>query len=67
MSTPIPLPNGAGDVRVGISVGVGVAGHTERHVDSDRLLTLADTAMYRAKARGGNTFRIASLSAETLA
>ncbi len=58
---PITLPN-TGPVpmlpvriRVGISVGVGVAGADHPEVDADRLLTLADTAMYRAKAAGGTT------------
>jgi diguanylate cyclase (GGDEF)-like protein/PAS domain S-box-containing protein len=56
VSEPIAFDSGD-EVRVGISVGVGVA---DEHgdVDSDRLLTLADKAKYRAKARGGNTFRI---------
>ena len=40
-------------IRVGISIGVGVAGPDHPEVDPDRLLTLADTAMYRAKAAGG--------------
>lgn len=40
-------------IRVGISIGVGVAGAHHTDVDPDRLLTLADTAMYRAKAAGG--------------
>ncbi|MCX7620170.1 MAG: diguanylate cyclase [Acidimicrobiales bacterium] len=57
---PIDLPGGE-PVRVGISVGIGVAHSRQEQVDPDRLLTLADTAMYRAKARGGNTFRIAAL------
>ncbi len=60
VSQPITLPDGE-QVRVGISVGIGVAHPRQENVDPDRLLTLADTAMYRAKARGGNTFRIAAL------
>jgi diguanylate cyclase (GGDEF)-like protein len=60
VSQPIALPDGS-EVRVGISVGIGVARARQENVDPDRLLTLADTAMYRAKARGGNTFRIAAL------
>jgi diguanylate cyclase (GGDEF)-like protein/PAS domain S-box-containing protein len=42
-------------IRVGISIGIGVAGADQTDVDPDRLLTLADTAMYRAKAAGGTT------------
>jgi GGDEF domain-containing protein len=43
-------------IRVGISVGVGVvAADRSVVVDPDRLLTLADSAMYRAKAQGGTT------------
>jgi diguanylate cyclase (GGDEF)-like protein len=48
-------------VRVGISVGIAVARPDLVQVDPDKLLTTADTAMYRAKARGGNTFRITPL------
>lgn len=48
-------------IRVGISVGIGVAGPDHIEVDPDRLLTLADTAMYRAKATGGTAAVIAYL------
>jgi len=58
VSQPVVLPSGS-LVRVGISVGVGVARRGDVGVDADALLTTADTAMYSAKARGGNTFRIA--------
>ncbi|MFN8041718.1 MAG: GGDEF domain-containing protein, partial [Acidimicrobiales bacterium] len=49
------------EVKVGISVGIGVARNRQATVDPDQLLTLADTAMYRAKSRGGNRYRIAAL------
>jgi diguanylate cyclase (GGDEF)-like protein len=48
-------------IRVGISIGVGVAGPDQTEIDPDRLLTLADTAMYRAKAAGGITSVFAQL------
>jgi len=48
-------------IRVGISIGIGVAGPDHPEVDPDRLLTLADTAMYRAKAAGGTAPVIAYL------
>lgn len=57
---PIELADGT-SVHLGISVGVGVARSRQQQVDTDKLLTLADTAMYRAKARGGNRFRITAL------
>jgi diguanylate cyclase (GGDEF)-like protein len=43
-------------LQVGISVGIALAGHGG--VDADRLLISADQAMYRAKATGGNRYRI---------
>ena len=48
-------------IRVGISVGIGVAGAEHAEVDPDRLLTLADTAMYEAKAAGGAAAVVAHL------
>jgi diguanylate cyclase (GGDEF)-like protein/PAS domain S-box-containing protein len=48
-------------IRVGISIGVGVAGPSRTDVDPDRLLTLADTAMYQAKAGGGAGWVLAHL------
>ncbi|HEY5154752.1 MAG TPA: diguanylate cyclase [Acidimicrobiales bacterium] len=44
------------EVVVGISIGVALA-HTGG-VDGDRLLLAADQAMYRAKATGGNRYRV---------
>jgi diguanylate cyclase (GGDEF)-like protein len=50
----------AGDqVQVGISIGVAVA--RAGGVEADRLLIAADQAMYRAKATGGNRYRISEL------
>ena len=43
-------------VKVGISIGIAVASGPE--VDGDRLLIVSDQAMYRAKATGGNRYRI---------
>jgi diguanylate cyclase (GGDEF)-like protein len=57
-----PLDIGDGTVRVGMSIGIGVV--RDAHVvDADRLLSAADSAMYRAKARGGNGFRIVDVGA----
>jgi len=46
-----PFPIGAGEVVVSASIGISVAGH--RTDSPTRLLRDADTAMYRAKERGG--------------
>ncbi|WP_334143397.1 sensor domain-containing diguanylate cyclase [Rhabdothermincola sp.] len=54
---PVPLGGGV-SVVVGISVGVAVVTDTGEEADADRLLTRADTAMYRAKAHGGRSYRI---------
>jgi diguanylate cyclase (GGDEF)-like protein len=43
-------------VQVGISIGIAIA--DQDGVDGDRLLISADQAMYRAKATGGNRYRI---------
>ena len=51
-----PIVVGGDEVQVGISIGVALA-HTGG-VDGDRLLIAADQAMYRAKATGGNRYRI---------
>lgn len=57
VSRPVHLAEGV-SVVVGISVGVAVARDTGEEADADRLLTRADTAMYRAKAHGGRGYRI---------
>ena len=44
------------EVQVGISVGVSVTASGD--VDADRALVAADQAMYRAKATGGNRYRV---------
>jgi diguanylate cyclase (GGDEF)-like protein len=53
---PVVADDGGDSVEVGISIGVALA----RRVgpDADRLLISADQAMYRAKATGGNRYRI---------
>jgi diguanylate cyclase (GGDEF)-like protein/PAS domain S-box-containing protein len=53
-----PISVAESTVRVGISIGIGVVPNDGHDVDPDRLLSTADSAMYRAKARGGNGFRI---------
>ncbi|MGZ4726096.1 MAG: diguanylate cyclase domain-containing protein [Acidimicrobiales bacterium] len=53
-----PIVTGDAVVKVGISIGIAVA--TGNEVDGDRLLIVSDQAMYRAKATGGNRYRILS-------
>jgi diguanylate cyclase (GGDEF)-like protein/PAS domain S-box-containing protein len=57
-----PLDIAGESVRVGISIGIGVV-RDAHAVDPDRLLSAADSAMYRAKARGGNGYRIVDVGA----
>lgn len=59
VTRPVTLDSGV-DARVGISIGIAVAGPGVQ-VDPDRLLSVADTAMYRAKAHGGDGYRITRL------
>ena len=51
-----PIEAGGEQVQVGISIGVAVA--RGGRASGDRILTVADQAMYRAKATGGNRYRI---------
>ena len=48
------------DQELGISVSIGVAVFPDDGTDFDTLLKKADTAMYRAKAAGRNTYRFFS-------
>jgi diguanylate cyclase (GGDEF)-like protein len=54
----IDRPIQAGDVTVKVGISIGVAVATGSEVDGDRLLIVSDQAMYRAKATGGNRYRI---------
>jgi diguanylate cyclase (GGDEF)-like protein/PAS domain S-box-containing protein len=47
-------PFEADEARVTIGVSIGVAVARDRHIDPDRLMVQADTALYRAKAAGRN-------------
>ena len=44
---------------------MGVAVSRGGQASGDRILTVADQAMYRAKATGGNRYRIQQVEAET--
>jgi len=63
-----PIGIGVAEVRVGISIGVAMVGHLRAGADGrpeisgDRILTLADQAMYRAKATGGNRYRVVEVT-----
>ncbi|MEJ5255213.1 MAG: sensor domain-containing diguanylate cyclase [Acidimicrobiales bacterium] len=57
VSQPVRIAEGV-SVVVGISVGVAVARDVGEEIDADRLLSRADSAMYRAKAHGGRGYRI---------
>jgi GGDEF domain-containing protein len=67
-----PIAVDGGEVRVGISIGVAIAnqplgqsgGHPalQQTESGDRILTMADQAMYRAKATGGNRYRVVEVT-----
>ena len=58
-----PFAAGEEQTQVGISVGVAVS--MGGHASGDRILTVADQAMYRAKATGGNRYRVQQVERET--
>jgi len=53
-----PVQVGDVEVHVGVSIGAALVAPDAHDISADRLLTLADGAMYRAKATGGNRYRI---------
>jgi diguanylate cyclase (GGDEF)-like protein len=57
-----PVPLDGGEVRVTASLGISL--FPRDALESDELRRLADAAMYRAKAEGGNLFRFASETIE---
>ena len=59
-----PIELDGDEVRVGISIGVAIATQagSDVAVSGDRILTLADQAMYRAKATGGNRYRVVEVT-----
>ena len=57
-----PFDVGPVQTRVGISVGVAVSPGGQ--ASGDRILTVADQAMYRAKSTGGNRYRVQPVEAE---
>ncbi len=59
-----PIAVEGAEVRVGISIGVAIADQLadETSLSGDRILTLADQAMYRAKATGGNRYRVVEVT-----
>jgi diguanylate cyclase (GGDEF)-like protein/PAS domain S-box-containing protein len=59
-----PIAVDGDEVRVGISIGVAIAHQPvdQPAVSGDRILTLADQAMYRAKATGGNRYRVVEVT-----
>jgi diguanylate cyclase (GGDEF)-like protein/hemerythrin-like metal-binding protein/PAS domain S-box-containing protein len=52
-----PFPVVPGDCRVSVSIGIVLC--PDQGTDVDRLIGLADAAMYESKARGKNTFSFA--------
>jgi diguanylate cyclase (GGDEF)-like protein len=57
VAQPASLPGGPQDVRISASIGVSLA--PEQGRDLERLLQLADVAMYDAKLKGKNRFAFA--------
>jgi diguanylate cyclase (GGDEF)-like protein len=49
-------------VRTGVSASIGIAMHPEQGEDLETLLKAADKAMYKAKAGGKNTCKIAEMA-----
>jgi diguanylate cyclase (GGDEF)-like protein len=55
-----PIAVAGGQAQVGISIGVAIA--NQPGISGDRILTSADQAMYRAKATGGNRYRVVEVT-----
>lgn len=60
MEIPVAVDDGA--VQVSVSVSIGIAFDFHAALEPEALLSLADTALYEAKAAGRNTWRLASHS-----
>lgn len=51
--------------KIPIKVSIGIASYPDDTYEPEKLLTLADTAMYKAKTSGGNSFATISYSYKT--
>lgn len=56
-----PLVVDGRDVRVGASIGIAL--YPDHNLDGENLIRMADAAMYRAKASGGNAYAFAGEAA----
>jgi diguanylate cyclase (GGDEF)-like protein/PAS domain S-box-containing protein len=54
-----------GDQSVSVSTSIGISLYPDDGEDSDKLLHAADSAMFRAKSRGKNNYRLYSRSPES--
>ncbi|WP_345532261.1 diguanylate cyclase domain-containing protein [Viridibacterium curvum] len=63
-SLSVPFDIGGKNYRVGVSVGIAL--YPEHTASVDKLLTLADAAMYESKQSGGNNYCFAQLGDQGL-
>jgi diguanylate cyclase (GGDEF)-like protein len=61
----LPLGGGQRGQELSVSASVGITVITDREVDAREAIRRADTAMYAAKARGGNQFASSDISDST--
>ena len=62
ITSTLTQPLEIGDRQYSLGVSIGIAVYPDHTATPDKLLSLADAAMYQAKQAGGNQYRLAQLN-----